>query len=96
MINSLSMRSSQTRYVLEVLLLPRPFKTVEDLQSATRVTQYESTTAFGTFQKGDTLSHGMSNSYLGIIQHVHHRVGLEDGSEVVQRTLIYGYVANGR
>jgi CII-binding regulator of phage lambda lysogenization HflD len=96
MINSLSMRSSQTRYVLEVLLLQRPFKSVEDLQSATRVTQYESTTPFGTFQKGDTLSHGMSNSYLGIIQHVHHRVGLEDGNDVVQRTLIYGYVMAGR
>jgi hypothetical protein len=83
------MRSQQTRYVVEVWLLPRPYRTVDSLQTATRVTHYESATGFGPFHQGDTFSHGLGNHYLGTIQHVHHRVGQEEGDEVVHRTLLY-------
>jgi hypothetical protein len=87
--NTLVMQNQRTRYALEIWLLPRPYRSVENLQTATRVTQYESLNSFGAFHVGDSFSHGLANHYLGTIQHVHHRVGQEEGDEVVHRTLLY-------
>jgi hypothetical protein len=87
--NALAMRQQRTTFVLEIWLLPRPYRTSDNLQSASRVTYYESLNGFGTFHVGDSFSHGFSNQYLGTIQHVHHRVGQEEGDEVVHRTLLY-------
>ena len=85
------MRPTQTRHLLEIWQLPRPYRSAESLQTATRVTHYESDTVFGPFHTGDTFSHGLRNEYLGVIQHVHHRVGQEDAGEIIHRTLLYVY-----
>jgi hypothetical protein len=84
--NTLIMRSTQTRHVLEIW---RPYRSAENLQTATRVTQYESASGFGPFHTGDTFSHGLRNDFLGTIQHIHHRIGQEDADEVIHRTLLY-------
>lgn len=83
------MNTRQITHVLEVYQLPRPYRSADSLQNATRLHSYESAITFGPFHVGETFSDSHPTKYLGRIQHIHHWLGEGDGPGLVHRTLLY-------
>lgn len=87
------MAMRKTTYALEVYQLSKPFRSMDSVTGALKLHSYESSTDFGTFQKGDTFSDSHPTKYLGTIQHVHHWLGPGEHDDVLHRTILY--VFNG-
>jgi hypothetical protein len=81
------MKPKTVLYGLNILRLPRPFRTQEDLANATALTSFEGNTPFGQINVGQTLSD--SSAYLGRVEHVHHTVGDYGDDKILQMTAVY-------
>jgi hypothetical protein len=87
--NNIAMARQNVAFELEIHDLHKPYRGPDSLQSATLVHKFESPTAFGSFQVGQTLSHMQPTKYLGTIQHIHHWIGEDDDMRLVHRTMLY-------
>lgn len=53
-------------------MLNQPYGSQEDVRRLHAELHFESSTPFGSFRVGDTMTDGTENKFLGYIHHVHH------------------------
>jgi len=78
-----------TTYGLEINRLSKPYHEQGGLTDSRRLYDFESSTPFGTFCVGDSVSQGPSMEKLGRIQHIAHWVGDYRDGVILHKTVLY-------